>query len=364
MSSSTRILTAMIVSFMVLQLCSVEASIVRPQCGRSMTFVVTEDRYVRFVNTARWMTDLKDRIGPKKMSQVKIPATHDSGTSPISEFIDFSNDVQSDPALMLIPQLVYVFGQYGLNQSLVKAFVAPWFKNQACSVADQLRHGIRHFDLRVCVRPGIIGPNKFYSCHGILGENYVSMLTDIRDFMDAKANSGNHEFVSLDFNHLYGFNAQLNNEFLNMTRSIVGPSIVPGSFGRTVNDLKKDQSRLFVWYADTVAAAAWNVSKSSDLPTPWANRQDMVSLVADLKAGVNNRVDFDHGYVTQFVMTPDLNMMVSGIISGQSSVLDVANNWYGDIATTLRDQFMRAKINIVNTDFYSKDFLETLITMN
>lgn len=364
MSSSTRILTAMIVSMIMLQLLDAltasNAAISRPQCGKSMTFVITEDRYVRFVNTARWMTDLKDRIGPKKMSQVKMPATHDSGTSPITELVDYSNDVQSDPALMLIPQLVYVFGQYGLNQSLVKAFVAPWFKNQACSVADQLRHGIRHFDLRVCIKPGIVGPNKFYSCHGILGENYVSMLTDIRDFINGRSG----EFVSLDFNHLYGFNAQLNNEFLNMTQSIVGPSIAPNSFGKTVNDLKKSDSRVFVWYADAIAAAAWNVSKSSDLPTPWANRQDMVSLVADLKAGTNARVDFDHGYVTQFVMTPDLNMMVSGIVSGQSSVLDVANNWYGDIPEVLRDQFLKSKINIVNTDFYSKDFLETLITMN
>jgi len=265
--------------------------------------------------------------------------------------------------MMILPQMYAIFGAYGINQTLVKSFIAPWMHNQKCSVGDQLLHGIRHFDFRVCVVPGAAGFSKFVSCHGLVSAQYDVILSEIAEFSRLFP----HELISIDFNHLYGFGngASLHNEFLNGTLERLGGSIGHGVFNRTIGDiLRNDPHRVSVFYANAQYANLWNVSYSGDLPTPWANKQNFDQLVTALIQELDVRADFDHGFVSQFVMTPDLNMLVSGIITGQNSALAVANNNYSDLEDIIVDELPRDKLNIINTDYYSKNFVKTIISMN
>jgi len=134
----------------------------RPECGEGFTFLVRKPFFgYRVIHSDKWMSNMKSSLADKKYSVIKIPATHDSGTYNINDHMSYSIDTMYDPGMLIIPQLNYVFGAYGINQTLIKSFIAPWMHNQQCNVASQLLHGIRHFDFRVCVVPGEVGYSKF-----------------------------------------------------------------------------------------------------------------------------------------------------------------------------------------------------------
>jgi len=195
----------------------------------------------------------------------------------------------------------------------------------------------------------------------LLSDSYDNILSDIAEFLRLHP----EEIVSMDFNHLYGFNtADLHNEFLNHTFSILGGSIGAGAFNRTFADLLDEPSHAIVFYANPTVAAAWNISPSADLPTPWANKQDMSALVSALVVELSARTDFDHGMVTQLLMTPDLNMLASGIITGQNSALEVANRHYTDLEDIIKTDFDADKVNIINTDYYTKNFIKSIVSLN
>lgn len=336
----------------------------RPSCDDSFSFILPRSKGYgyKIVNSARWMNDLNAQIAQKKYSSIAIPATHDSGTYLIDDTRAFSADTQTDPSMQILLQLDAIFGAYGVNRTLVKAFIAPWMHNQQCSVGAQLMHGIRHFDFRVCVVPGVVGFDKFVACHGLVSDTYNNILTDITEFSRLHP----HELISVDFNHLYGFTSSaLHNEFLNGTLNRLGGSLGPGTFNRTVGHiLVESTERVTVFYANTAFAAAWNVSASADLPTPWANKQDFNQLVDALVLQLNGRTDFDRGFVVQFVMTPDLNMLVSGIITGQNSARVIADTYYTDLEDIILDEFYHKKINIINTDYYTRNFVKAIVSIN
>lgn len=112
---------------------------------------------------AKWMTEDRTRLGPRKMSQLVFPASHDSGMYPGG------------------------FAVLGKTQDL--------------SILQQLEYGIRYFDLR----PKWTG-SKFIIHHGefptsISGPALSEVLADIQ----AYAKSGHKELVIITFSHFEEF---------------------------------------------------------------------------------------------------------------------------------------------------------------
>lgn len=332
------------------------------RCDKGFSFKTNYGIRHKSIKTEHWMRDSKSIIGPKKMATIAIPATHDSATYSIDPHNGLSADTATDFAL--VPQLMYVFQSYGLNVTNVKSFVAPWFKTQECDITGQLMHGIRHFDFRVCVQPGIVGPEKFYACHGLLADKYVDIYTQLSCF----AASHPDEIVSLDFNHIYGFTSSaLHVEFLNMTIAALGNPL-QGTFNNTYNELvamkTADSKFLMFYYSPQYSPIPGFMSSNNDIDTKWANKQNMPALKAAVMADLDARSNLSKPFVSQIEMTPDLNMMTDGIITGQNSVQVTAKNNYQVVSDWIEVDLNRGSINIVNTDYYTKDFISAVIDVN
>jgi len=327
-----------------------------PTCGK----VVDLKCGIKDIRSDRWMQDLKFQIGNVKMSKVKIPASHDSGTYAINDFKSYSIDISSDPTMALIPTLVNLFGAYGLNATNIKSFVAPWVKTQKCSFADQLTHGLRHFDLRVCYSGGV-----FTLCHALNANNVSDELAAIRAWSDKHPK----EVISLDFNHLYGFsNAAAHQAFANLTLGALGSDNIASSLGfnNTYNDFIGAKKRFKLFYANSAYASLLLAEPSANLPTPWPNVVDMGLLKNATLNNLAARTDFSKGFVSQVELTPTLNMMINGIVSNLMSVEElseqryfVISDWFKNLSNELKD-----KVNIVNTDFYNAKFLREIILLN
>lgn len=93
-----------------------------------------------------WMTDIASYIGDFKLNELVIPGTHDSGTYGVSATSTIAPNQD-------IPEWVNAVYALGLSGLLVMEVIAKWAKTQGYTIAQQLDHGIRYFDLRV-VRSG------------------------------------------------------------------------------------------------------------------------------------------------------------------------------------------------------------------
>lgn len=319
--------------------------------------------YVHAFSTEKWMEQLSNKINNVRYSEIKIPATHNSGSWNISMSSPYSYDTNVDASFQLIPQLVYIFGLYGVNQSLVKRWIYPWMKNQEYDIMQQLDDGIRHFDIRVCKSAS--GP---VVCHALESITVESVFRDISTFL--KKRKG--EIVSVDINHIYGLTSAENLALVANINAILGnntmvdPSV--RSFNNTYKQLINAGERVFVFYSDSSTVNNYGkqlrLFSSSSLPTPWVNTVNMSTLKSGLLSGLNSRTDFSRGYVSQAVMTPDLNMMVSGLFDKPSSVKELAKMYYGVLPYWIRDDFPKNKVNIINTDFYTSKFVRYILNLN
>jgi len=326
-----------------------------PKCGQSI-----EIR--KNLRSDRWMKDLSHILQDVKLSNIKIPASHDSGTYAIndSNSDSYSVDITSDPVMALIPTLVNIFSAYHLNTTNIKSFVAPWVRTQKCSIVDQLNHGLRHFDLRVCRDTDLI----FKLCHALNAKPVAEELLAIKAWSDDHPS----ELISLDFNHLYGFSTlAIHQAFANVTLSILGSENIASelTFNNTYSEFRDANKRFKLFYANSYLAPLLLAEPSSNMVTPWPNVQNLDLLKLSLNTTLNARSDFSKGFVSQVVLTPSLYMMVNGIVSHPRtfSVEDLSKQQYSILSSWLQE-FDRDKINIVNTDFYYTNFVKDIIKLN
>ncbi|EFC45701.1 predicted protein [Naegleria gruberi] len=342
-------------------------------CKRHYDLAFSTSSFVGTVKSNRWMQDLLSKIGNTQITKLKIPATHDSATYNVSSSQEYSSDLQSDPSMTLIPQMIQIFTSYGLNTQRIKQFVAPWFKNQECTIYQQLNQGIRHLDLRVCKMSGVSSSElKFVACHGLASVTIANVLRQVKQFL----NDNKKEVVTLDFNHLYGFSTQNDHlEFLNMSRSILGSELMinPAHFSTnsTLNQILSSPQRVFFYYSHSTTvinyANAYNLFPSWRIDTRWANKQNMNLLKSEIIAELNSRTNFQYKFVSQILMTPDLNMMVNGLFESPKSVKELALMNYQAIPSWIASILPSSQLNIVNTDYYhlfGEHFISSIIRKN
>ncbi|KAG2392681.1 hypothetical protein C9374_011406 [Naegleria lovaniensis] len=337
--------------------------------------VQTPTLMVRMVNSQSWMKELSQEIGEIPMSQLKIPATHNSASYNVSSNQEYGVDVNYDSSMSLIPQMAKLFKMYGVNPMRIKQFVAPWFKNQECSILQQLKHGIRHLDLRLCkVENSETRNNKFWACHGLLSVTFSSIFEQVKQFHLENP----FEVITLDINHIYGFTSQKDHlEFLNMTSEILGIDSVidPSKFSTnsTLNSIWKESSssRIFLFYnhQETTRkyASTYKLFPSSSLSTPWANKQQMPALYSEILTQLRARSNLHRRFVSQILLTPNLSMMVDGLFEKPKSVRQLAEMNYGSIPEWIKDNAPGSKLNVVNTDYYNlngRKFITQIISQN
>ena len=123
-----------------------------------------------------WMKDLWRVIGDRRLCDITMAATHDSG----------------------VYKLIHVFPPLGTNDCNTRA--------QEIKIEDQLKQGARRFDIRVAIwgadsnwylHHGTIKENHYF---GAFGESFDAVLEKVREF--ASNSDHDNELIILEISHL------------------------------------------------------------------------------------------------------------------------------------------------------------------
>lgn len=128
-----------------------------------------------------WMNQISHKIRDKRLNQVFLPGTHDTGTHTINPSKPFSPDADSN---------IRKFG------SIAKSTVSKWSRTQFDDIYTQLSNGIRYLDFRVCENKQDIS-----LCHVLYAESLENSIEQIKKFLQDSSNS--KELIIIDLNHWY-----------------------------------------------------------------------------------------------------------------------------------------------------------------
>ena len=186
----------------------------------------------------QWMADIADHIVHRKLREVVLPGTHDSGTYSISSASPLSPDED-------LPEWVKFIRGIPVLNKWVDDIIANWARAQGKNITEQLEAGIRYLDLRVCGRDG-----DDYIVHSMYGDNIFTVTDAVRAF----AETHDKEIIILYFNYFYQMTDELHNKLLTDPQSgliaTFGYLLAPCSKGVDVrvNDLWQSGQRVIVLY--------------------------------------------------------------------------------------------------------------------
>lgn len=158
-------------------------------------------------DAARWM-ELTPTMHRKTLRQVLLPGTHDSAAYQLYPVGPSGPESARGPDWQGIEKSCSNIPGGWLGDWLVDRCkdwlpnLAPQTENevaldltlaQRLGIGEQLRSGIRYFDLRVTIRDG-----AYRAYHGLLGNEFEPMLDEIRQFLQEVES----EFVILSVSHL------------------------------------------------------------------------------------------------------------------------------------------------------------------
>jgi hypothetical protein len=139
-------------------------------------------------NIEAWMASIAKHIRDKKINQIFMPGTHDSGTYLISA--DSALTADASKSLRLSQKY---------STEGIRIFNAGWAKTQSNDILQQLNSGIRYFDLRLCGKS--IAVEDVYACHGLQGDSLKSIINQVKIFLRQAAHQ--YEIIILDIHHWY-----------------------------------------------------------------------------------------------------------------------------------------------------------------
>ncbi|XP_050298063.1 PI-PLC X domain-containing protein 3-like isoform X3 [Anthonomus grandis grandis] len=243
-----------------------------------------------------WMSKLPACLRALPIIYLSIPGSHNSFTSNIS-----GGSIVSLDSPKILQNLEWIY--------CIRHIMANWTKNQNVAVKEQLKAGIRYFDLRVSAKSR---ENNLYFCHGMYSCKVEPVLNEISTFLETHSK-----------------------EVITVYRS----------------DAARFGQPLF-----------W---PSASFPTPWANTIDHNALFNFLDDKIKDRKD-NVGFITQIVLTPTLTDILfnSCTTLEQKLAIDFEDLRTGWISKQTPG---RRGVNIVIGDFIDLSdnlFTKTVINLN
>lgn len=266
---------------------------------------------------------------------------------------------------------------YGVEggESLVESvpeFLAGWAKTQLNGLTDQLRAGVRYFDLRMVLNTDT-GPT-FHHGDVYWDTQALPVFEAFRDFMIENP----EEIIIFSMTHFAGSetNEAGHAAFVDSLQDVFGDLIVPAAFdapARTVEEILESPGRLVVFYEQTGEEGFWEQERASSLyPTSrvYSNydvevntgdkleahlMREMLLPVEDVKA-IQGHLQY-----SQEVIQSDIALYIEGYTKQERSV-ERAVEWLA----AQRDN-PDAIIRIVQFDYFelqAADFIKEFAEMN
>ncbi|KXJ75575.1 PI-PLC X domain-containing protein 3 [Aedes albopictus] len=242
-----------------------------------------------------WMGKLPAELRAVPIINLAIPGSHDTMSYGIKRKSPVAPD--AEPVVETL-------------NKFIPCVVRRWAITQRYDVVEQLKSGIRYFDLRICMkRP----ENKFYFVHGLFCEEVTEPLEQLKEFLRTHP----REFIVLDCQHFYLFNPTDHCVLSAELNRIFDKKI----YSRNVNQLKdctlesatgNGQQILIVYRSDACVNDRFWLSQ--DWPTPWPNEVNVKQLRQYLDESLTQR-NPDAGFVSQCVLTPSVRYIVPRFMS-------------------------------------------------
>ncbi|XP_060522265.1 PI-PLC X domain-containing protein 2 isoform X3 [Cylas formicarius] len=248
-------------------------------------------------NLEHWMTELPQQLRRVPIIYLAIPGSHDSFTVDIT-----MNSKVAPDAEKILQKLQCLL--------CLRYIMARWSKTQSYSASEQLRSGIRFFDLRIATKER---EDNLYFVHGLYSDEVQTVLDDIVSFLETHPQ-----------------------EVITVYRSD------EARFGQPL-----------LW-------------PSANFPNPWPNTYNQTDLFNDLDSGLKSR-SLSVGFVSQCILTPSLSYIFKNLFSNLKDkcgfdLEDIRTRWISKQCPGPNGGF-----NIVIADFVDLSdnlFAKTVINLN
>lgn len=118
-----------------------------------------------------WMENLFEVLKDRKLFQLTLPGTHDSGAYELSR-------TRTPGSRSSIPQWVEFLRQYAVFHGVIDQVIVDFSLTQSVPIGKQLDGGIRYLDLRICLHDG-----NFHVHHGLVGPSLSEIFAELQSFM-------------------------------------------------------------------------------------------------------------------------------------------------------------------------------------
>jgi Phosphatidylinositol-specific phospholipase C, X domain len=250
-----------------------------------------------------WMGQLAVSIPAFANAPIKeiiLPGTHDSATYNITTDSPYSPDESNTSKILkLLGNTKFIHGIY-----------ARWSKTQVLNINQQLNHGIRYLDIRLCGKNGIA-----YSCHAKYADKFSNIIKQIKSFIDKSGHE--HEIILLDINHLYNMSFDTHERTIDAMNKAFGDKIASRDSFDVHTSLKtfwQHNKQVIIFYNDYPS-----INRHTQLWTPgsilsiWPNKQKASELKKVLYRNLTRKRDRQF-YVVQTQLTADESLIKKSII--------------------------------------------------
>lgn len=290
------------------------------------------------------MAELPDDIKKhKKITDIAIPGSHDSGTYSLNKKLPVGPDEDD---------IIQKLGNNPFLGKLVKFIMFRWSTTQHSSIEDQLNQGVRYFDFRI----GKV-QNHYRILHGLYGEDIFNILDDIQRFV------GNHtkEIIILHFQHFFNMSNEDHVKIISKIETNFGSKLLKHDAEKempTIEEMQSSNKQIIAFYNPLCDQYDY-LWPNNAIVNPWANTMDVTLLFKFLLNHLAKRPQ-NNGkvYVTQAVLTPNVKTILkkpfSTLFKSTKSVRKALPAWITDDAKSLNP-------NIIMTDFVSDTQICALI---
>ena len=244
--------------------------------------------------------------------------------------------------------------------STAKRFISNWSLTQSLSTTDQLKVGIRYFDLRIASKKNCDG--CFY-VHGLYGDSIEKIMKDIKIFLDDHPK----EIVLLDLNHFYSLDEFKHKQFLSLILEILGYKMVPfiDRDSVTLDMLWENNLQVIVFYHNDIVKEYAQFWPGYQIPSPWPNTMSRTDLVSKLDIAYDEtRKKKNSFFVFQGVLTPTTSHVIAHLNGSLKN--DLASKASMPYVKWIKTkQAGKNGINVCIMDFVEdSDYIKTVIDLN
>ena len=300
-------------------------------------------------SAANWMSSFSEVLKDKRLNEIVLPGTHDSGTYPITE-----ESKRSD-----------IFLNLGPLNSFIAKIGYRWAKTQDLSIREQLLSGIRYLDFRVfCDEIDV----SFHLVHGFVGSNLIDELHEVSNFVK------NHskEMIVVDMRTLTNCNRFMVNKLLEETSVILKDELLSPPADKTNNlptfgEVSASGRTILVFLSQGYSSGnhPWVWKREHFLEEPFADTSDIDVLADFIMTKTSEPLNPGSLFVSQTILTPGVQDVLMGLAgSDRGSLREMSIQSNARLLDWFRGLSADNRLNIVMMDFPDKDLIRKLALMN